>query len=78
MASSHSNGDNGAQTEVDRIAEFEVDGVIELFYYGIGREDFQSRRVRKLRFSNHEKGYMAYKIENNRGIVISKEKEISV
>ena len=46
----------------DQISEFICDGVMVLEYLGVGAQVFRSLRIRKMRYSNHEKASLAYEL----------------
>ncbi len=47
------------------VEEFVVDGVIVLYYVGIGGEEGSSLQVRKMRRTNHAKGYFQMEFTKN-------------
>ena len=53
----------------DEVSEFIADGVIILYYLGIGASDSRTIQIRKLRYSNHEKDSVPYSI-GDKGIEI--------
>ena len=58
----------------DGISEFITDGVIVLHFLGVGSAEFRTMRIRKMRYSCHEKEYLPYELE--RAGVVIKEEEI--
>ena len=46
----------------DGISEFICDGVIILYYLGIGASDSRTLQIRKLRYTDHEKDSISYSI----------------
>ena len=56
----------------DGSSEFLVDGIIVLHYTGIGGEEFSNIEVRKMRGTDHARGYYPIEITNN-GILIKSE-----
>lgn len=58
----------------DGVSEFIADGVLALHYVGVGSADFRSMRIRKMRYTNHQKATIPYDIEKN-GIIL-KETEL--
>ncbi len=46
----------------DGISEFICDGVLLLSYLGVGQSVFRSIRVRKMRYTDHEKGSLVYEM----------------
>ncbi len=59
------------------VEEFVVDGVLALHYLGIGGEQFANIQIRKMRRTNHEKGFFPFHIGKN-GIVIKPEEVQSI
>jgi circadian clock protein KaiC len=53
----------------DGISEFITDGVLLLSYLGVGQSVFRSIRVRKMRYTDHEKGSLVYEM-TPKGILI--------
>jgi len=53
------------QLSADGISEFIADGVVEMQFLGIGGMDSRSIRIRKMRYSSHEKNYIPYEIRNS-------------
>jgi len=49
----------------DNISEFICDGVIVMHYLGVGAVDFRTMRIRKMRYTDHEKGTLPYEIGKN-------------
>lgn len=56
----------------DQISEFICDGVIVLYNVGIGASDFRSMVVRKMRYSNHDKGILLFTTGKD-GVVIQED-----
>lgn len=56
----------------DQISEFICDGVIALYYLGVGSVENRSLIIRKMRYSPHEKKSILYEIDSN-GLQIIKE-----
>lgn len=46
----------------DGISEFISDGVLLLSYLGVGQSVFRSVRIRKMRYTDHEKGSLVYEM----------------
>ncbi len=59
----------------DGVTEFVTDGVVMLSYLGIGRSDSRSLLIRKMRYTDHEKDWIAYSIDKE-GITILEQKEL--
>ncbi len=57
----------------DGVSEFITDGVFLLYYWEIGEVEEHAMKIRKMRYTKHEKGVMRYSIEN--GITLKKENE---
>jgi circadian clock protein KaiC len=57
----------------DGISEFICDGVVVLHYLGVAGSSSRVMRVRKMRYTQHEKSYMTYTIDSSEGIKISEE-----
>lgn len=53
----------------DGVSEFITDGVITLEYLPVGQSVFRTLRVRKMRYSDHEKGSLNYEM-GDKGIVV--------
>lgn len=49
----------------DQVSEFICDGVINLYFVGVGSTEFRTARIRKMRYSTHEKDYLTYDISSN-------------
>ena len=49
-----------SRLSADGISEFITDGVLVLSYLGVGSSVFRSLRIRKMRYTDHEKGSMVY------------------
>jgi circadian clock protein KaiC len=48
----------------DGVSEFIADGVLEMQFLGIGGMDSRSLRIRKMRYTDHEKNYIPYEIKS--------------
>jgi len=59
----------------DGISDFLADGVIVLYYVGIGGSTFRSLRIRKMRKINHEKDPINFSL-TKKGIVLEKQKTL--
>ena len=59
----------------DEVSEFIADGVIVMYYLGVGSSEFRSMQIRKMRYTPHEKDYLLYDIGPT-GISIKEEKPI--
>ena len=46
----------------DGVSEFIADGVIALYYLGVGAVDFRSSQIRKMRYTSHEKKPILFEI----------------
>jgi circadian clock protein KaiC len=53
----------------DTISEFLCDNIISINYLGMGAIDFRSLQIRKMRRSQHEKGFVLFNI-TNKGITL--------
>lgn len=51
-----------ARLSADGISEFITDGVLLLSYLGVGSSVFRSLRIRKMRYTDHEKGSLVYEM----------------
>lgn len=58
----------------DGVSEFIADGVITLYYLGVGSSEFRSMQIRKMRYTGHKKDIISYEIES--GINIKQENTI--
>ena len=56
----------------DTVSEFLCDGVIVLYYVGIGGEEYNHLQIRKMRYSNFIRGYFPLKF-TNKGLEIMEE-----
>ncbi len=56
----------------DGISEFVTDGVLLLSYLGVGSSVFRSIRIRKMRYTDHEKGSLRYEMDS-KGITVKAE-----
>lgn len=65
-----------ARLSADGISEFIADGVVLLYYLGAGTATFRTLRVRKMRYTDHEKASLACEI-TPKGIEI-KEQDLSL
>jgi len=54
------------------VEEFVVDGIIVLYYIGIGGEEGSNLQIRKMRRTNHARGYFPLRF-SNKGLSVSKE-----
>ena len=61
----------------DGVSEFIADGVFILHYVGVGSEEFRSMQIRKMRYTDHVKDIIPYKIVET-GVELVKEKEIEI
>ncbi len=61
----------------DNISEFICDGVIALYYLGVGSVENRSMIIRKMRYTSHEKKSILYEIGSN-GIHLIKEEEYKI
>ncbi len=57
----------------DKLSEFICDGVIKLEYLGVGASVFRTLRIRKMRYTDHEKGSLSYEMTAGKGIDIKKQ-----
>lgn len=57
----------------DGMSEFIVDGVLKLEYLGVGASVFRTLRIRKMRYTDHEKGTLNYELISGKGIEIKKQ-----
>ena len=62
----------------DGISEFICDGVITMHYLGIAGADTRSLRIRKMRYSDHNKSYLPYELATGQGIVVHEEEAMDV
>lgn len=46
----------------DEVSEFIADGVVVVEYLGVGKSVFRSLKIRKMRYSNHEKGSLPFEM----------------
>lgn len=58
------------------ISEFVADGVIVLYYTGVGEESFRNIEIRKMRRTAHRPGTFPFKIDGERGIIVRKNNRI--
>jgi len=68
--------EDGKQLSADGLSEFICDGVVVLEYISAGQSVFRSLKIRKMRYTDHDKGSLAYEL-TNKGVTI-KEKEFSL
>lgn len=68
--------EEGKELSADGLSEFICDGVMVLECLGVGASVFRCLRIRKMRYTNHEKASMVYELTDN-GIEF-KEKEIKI
>ncbi|MBS3061799.1 MAG: hypothetical protein J4215_04425 [Candidatus Diapherotrites archaeon] len=61
--------EEAARLSADGVSEFIADGVIVLSYLGVGSSVFRSVRIRKMRYTDHEKGSLRYEM-SPKGITI--------
>ena len=61
----------------DGISEFITDGVLVLHYLGVGSTQFRSMQIRKMRYSDHQKEYLSYAIQQS-GIELKEEATFEV
>lgn len=61
----------------DGVSEFIADGVILLFFLGVGSTEFRSMRIRKMRYCQHDKEFIAYDIGKT-GIEIKEEAGLKI
>lgn len=61
----------------DGVSEFVADGVLVLYFLGIGGLDSRSLRIRKMRYTNHSKDILQYEIKSS-GVEISENGEINI
>ncbi|HIH32751.1 MAG: AAA family ATPase [Candidatus Diapherotrites archaeon] len=57
----------------DEVSEFITDGVIILYYFGVGATEARSMIIRKMRYTAHEKKSILYDIFNDGIRVVSEE-----
>lgn len=67
--------EKGERLSADGISEFIVDGIIILYFLGIGSAEYRSLQIRKMRYTEHEKGIILYELGTH-GFEIVKEKEL--
>ena len=65
--------EKGDSLSSDGVSEFLADGVITLYYLGIGSARFRTMQIRKMRYSSHEMQPISYSI-TDRGIIVVKDK----
>jgi circadian clock protein KaiC len=64
------------QTEflsADGMSEFIADGVLKLEYLGVGASVFRTLRIRKMRYTDHEKGSLYYEMTPGKGVEVKKQ-----
>ncbi|MCX8158159.1 MAG: hypothetical protein N3D73_00665 [Candidatus Diapherotrites archaeon] len=54
----------------DEISEFICDGVINTYFLGIEGANSLTLRIRKMRYTDHNKSYIPYSIVSNKGIEV--------
>lgn len=64
------------QLSADEMSEFICDGVMKLEYLGVGASVFRTLRIRKMRYTDHEKGALSYEMISGKGIEIKKEESL--
>ncbi|MDD3083493.1 MAG: ATPase domain-containing protein [Candidatus ainarchaeum sp.] len=57
--------EDGKQLSADGVSEFISDGVMLLYYVGVGSADYRSLDVRKMRYTNHDKSTLTYDLSEN-------------
>ena len=62
----------------DNVSEFITDGVVEMHYLGIAGADSRTLRIRKMRYTDHNKSYIPYEISGKDGIVVNIEEAMDV
>lgn len=64
--------DESNKLSSDGISEFMCDGVVSLYYLGLGGESARNLQVRKMRWTNQTKGFFPFNISEN-GVMVSEE-----
>lgn len=54
----------------DKVSEFITDGVITMHYLGLEGAETRTLRIRKMRYTNHNKSHMAYDMVTGKGLVV--------
>jgi len=54
----------------DDTAPFLVDALVLVYYLGVGGMEYRSLEIRKMRLTNHIKGYIPFEIKRGKGIVV--------
>jgi circadian clock protein KaiC len=63
----------------DGVTEFIADGVVEMHYLGIGGgSDSRTFRVRKMRYTDHNKLYLNYQLKSGEGFVVAEDEGMGV
>ena len=63
----------------DGVTEFIADGVLEMHYLGIGGgSDSRTFRVRKMRYTDHNKLYLNYQLKSGEGFVVAEDEGMGV
>lgn len=66
-----------ARLSADGISEFITDGVLLLSYLGVGSSVFRSLRIRKMRYTDHEKSALVYEMVPT-GIIVKQQDSLSL
>ena len=61
----------------DQTSEFITDGVITMYFLGVGSAELRSMRIRKMRYTYHAKDYLSYDI-GNKGLEFKEEEIINI
>ena len=61
----------------DTVSEFLCDGIILLYFVGIGGENYNHIQIRKMRYTDFERGYFPFKF-TKKGIKINIDESVSV
>jgi circadian clock protein KaiC len=59
----------------DGISEFLCDGVILLYFFGVGESEFRNLQIRKMRYTNHERKAISYNLTST-GIKVMSDEEV--
>jgi len=63
----------------DGVTEFIADGVLEMHYLGIGGgSDSRTFRVRKMRYTDHNKLYLNYQLKSGKGFIVAEDEGMGV
>jgi KaiC/GvpD/RAD55 family RecA-like ATPase len=54
--------EDSKKLSADGVSEFVSDGVITLEYISVGASVFRTMRIRKMRYTDHEKGSLNYEL----------------